>query len=549
MKNLTLLIFLTGFAYAQNRQSTVDVPEDAASSAPIRKADEVKATSSEVLIPALKGLAIAPTADNAISLQSKQVSGINVVDMSESEVAALKDLLVRHIGKPVSLDSLQAMARKVETAMDPNPQRVVLATFPPQEITSGIIAMRVGVPVLTEIGITGTPRFGGKFMAETMQSSLHQPLSRQDLRNNLATLNRNPFRKTTALWQEHVTHPDEARLLLRVQEKRPWNVFSGIDNYASQALGNERIFVGGKFGNVGKRDHRLNWLLLSSHDAEALRADSVGYDIPLPENRTLQFSLGYTESSTQQMTSLIENNGRFLRMSGMLEMPLPDWRTIEHQWRTGFSWRANSYERGADTVDLEIFTWENHWLTSISDRWGKTEIDAELVWNPGSGMFSSDDEIYQSLGGDDADYWIASVHAKRMVPLKKWGALTLRAEVQWANQSLLASDQFSAAGQSMLRGFDEGQLFFDNAIFLSAEWRLRQQKVGKSCTWQPYGFIDAAWLRNHSESADALQSIGAGARLNWDSDYAARVECALPLSGPSEADQVAEWHFAIYRFW
>jgi hemolysin activation/secretion protein len=494
-------------------------------------------------------LAIAPTADQALSLQSKQAQGVNCAGMSQSEVAALHNLLAPYIGQPISLDTLQAMARKVEKAMDPNPQRVVLATFPPQEITSGIIAMRVGVPVLTEIGITGRAYFGGDFIAETMQSSLQQPLSRQDLRDSLATLNRNPFRKASALWQEHETHPDEARLLLRVQEKRPWNFFSGIDNYASEALGNERIFVGGKFGNVGKRDHRLNWLLLSSLDADALRAGSVGYEIPLPENRTLQFSLGYTESSTQEMTSLIENNGRFLRMSGMLEMPLPDWGMIEHQWRTGFSWRANKYERGADTVDLGIFTWENHWLTSINDRWGKTEIDAELVWNPGSGFFSSDDEVYQSLGGHDADYWIASLHAKRMVPLEKWGTLALRAEVQWANQGLLASDQFSAAGQSKLRGFDEGQLFFDSAIFVSAEWRLRQQKVGKTGTWQPYGFIDAAWLRNHSESADALQSLGAGARLNWDSDYAARVECALPLNGPSDADQGAEWHFAIYRFW
>ena len=96
MKNLTLLIFLTGFAYAQNRQSTVDVPEDAAYSLPIHKADEVKATSSEVLIPSLKGLAIAPTAGNAISLQSKKISGINGVDMNESEVATLKNLLASY---------------------------------------------------------------------------------------------------------------------------------------------------------------------------------------------------------------------------------------------------------------------------------------------------------------------------------------------------------------------------------------------------------------------------------------------------------------------
>lgn len=546
---LSLFLLLTGFAFAQNLPSTVDLPQEAPPPSSIRKANEVKATSSEILIPTLKGWAIAPTADQALSLQSKQLHGVNGSGMTASQEAALKKILATSIGQPVSLDFLQAMARKAETALDPNPQRVVLATFPPQEITSGIIAMRIGVPVLTEIGITGTPQFGQKFIVETMKSSLHQALSQQKLRNNLATLNRNPFRKATALWQEHESHPDEARLLLRVQEKRPWNVYAGIDNYASEALGSERIFVGGKFGNVGLRDHRVNWLLLSSLDADALRAGSIGYEIPLPENRTLRFSLGYTESSTQEMTSLIENNGRFWRMSGMLEMPLPDWRTIEHQWSTGFSWRSNQYERGPDTVDLGIFTWENHWLTSINDRWGKTEIDAELVWNPGSAIFSSDDAIYQSLGGDDADYWIASLHAKRSLSLKKWGALALRAEVQWANQGLLASDQVAASGQSMLRGFDEGQLFFDNAIFFSAEWRLRGQKVGKSGTLQPYSFFDAAWLRNQNEPTEAAQSVGAGLRVNWDSDYAARVEWALPLSGPREADQGAEWHFALYRFW
>jgi hypothetical protein len=119
MKNLTLLIFLTGFAYAQNRQSTVDVPEDVRSSALIRKADEVNATSSEVLIPALKGLAIAPTADEALSLQSKQAQGVNCAGMSQSEVAALHNLLAPYIGQSISLDSLQAMARKVEKAKPP----------------------------------------------------------------------------------------------------------------------------------------------------------------------------------------------------------------------------------------------------------------------------------------------------------------------------------------------------------------------------------------------------------------------------------------------
>lgn len=546
----TLSVFFSFFAHAQLRQSQVDMPQmSSGSGQELRRANESTVKSDEMLIPALKSLSIASDAANAAQLVRKDHQGIFCVGFSAQQVERLKNLLQRWMNQPVSLDSLDLMAREAEKTAAPHKESLMTAFYPRQEITEGHIVMVINVPLLTDIAIAGKPLFGADFISHAILSKPGGVADEEMIRKDLYYLNRNPFRRAAALWSPAPGDIPAANLLIHVNEKRPWSIYTGFDNYASDDLGDERFYLGGKFGNAFDLDHRLGWLFLTTADGESLHAASLNYEIPLPGHQILSFSSSISESSTSPDSSLIDNNGEFLSFRGMLETPLPDWKNLRHHWKSGFSLRDNTYSREMDEIGITIFQVENLWEGELHDRHGHTAFSTGLLWNPGEAFVSSNDSVYRELGASDSDSWVALVKADRALSFAKMGDLAITAEAQWTNENLIPSNQFAGGGVQRMRGYDEGEVFFDKALMLSAEWQFRRISISEKMNLRPLLFIDSAWLSDHDGASDYISSTGVGCQYTWQSRGSANLVFAQPLQRFQGADRDPVLYFSFNTFW
>ncbi len=547
--SLAISVWLTS-ARAQLPQTQVADPQPASPrQQELQRQTERQVGSSEVLIPSLHGICIAPTSAAAISLQGKATLGVSAPELSIEEQKQLQEKLQPWLGKAISLDTLDAIARAAERAISKNADSLITASFPPQEITSGHIAIVIGVPLLHDISFAGSPVFGGDFLSRAVLTRPGVSASAESIRKDIDFLNRNPFRKASALWSPAPRDSPAANLIIHVKEKRPWSIYTGLDNHASDALGDERLYLGGKFGNVFDLDHRLGWMLLNSADGNSLHAANLTYEIPLHRHHLLQLSAGYSESESFSPTTLLDNNGRFFNFRAMLETPLPDWQGLRHSWKSGFSVRNNLYVQGATETDITIFQFENLWEGEYHDAHGFTSFTAGLFWNPGDTYLSSDDATYASLGADDAESTVATIKVERTLPFQRSGDLELSAEAQWANENLLSSDQFGAAGAQRLRGYDESSAFYDQALLLSAEWQFRRISLPNRMSLSPHLFFDTAWLADHQGSNEHLSSLGAGFKWTCQTHYAAKLEIAKPLDRAGNADRDPALIFSFNTFW
>ncbi len=537
--------------YSQNAQHSVDLSKNAPTTETIQRRDIVS-DSHEILISSLLGLSIAKQENTALNGQKNASNKILVQDFGDKELAALNQSLLPFLQHPVSLATLDSISQKIEQTLDPSNRQLLTASYPDQEITSGVIAITVGPPVVQRVLVKGNIRYGEKFLSHDILTRPNSNNLAASLRKDLEFLNQNSFRKASVILSPS---PDQSQLtdvVFRIDEKKPWNVFTGFDNYASKDLGDERFYVGGKFGNFFELDHRLSWLLLSSIDNNQLRASNLAYQIPLDRHILLNFSVS---ASTSESTSTgnIDNNGQFYGVKANIQFPLSDIGPMESFLKTGFSWRDNTYtQRGPFLIGethINLFQWETIWDATIHDSAGQTHVKLGLSINPGEEIFSSSDGTYRGLGGKDSSYWITSFEADRSWGFGKLGELFLRAEGQWSNQQLLSSDQFFATGYNQVRGYDESALHYDHAAFLSAEWKMSAMKSPLIQSLQPLAFIDMAYLSDRQGDSTNLSSIGLGMRWNMKNYFTARADLAFPLKEINNQGHSPELHFSINKFW
>jgi hemolysin activation/secretion protein len=113
-------------------------------------------------------------------------------------------------------------------------------------------------------------------------------------------------------------------------------------------------------------------------------------------------------------------------------------------------------------------------------------------------------------------------------------ALGLRAQYAW--KPLFSFEEFSAGNYTVGRGYDPGALLGDKGFGSQAEIRYgsRIPVSAKRPGIEGYAFWDHALVRNRDNTVvvagrEHLNSIGAGARVNWDR-FILDAALAIPLT-------------------
>jgi hemolysin activation/secretion protein len=507
------------------------------------------AGQDQILLPSLKGIAIAPTAEQALKLQGKSARGVNLEGFTDQESAEIQRIAGRVIGRPVSLRSLNRLSRELEVGFRSLGRPFMQVTFPGQEITSGVIAIMICPARAGRISMSGKPSFGREFIANSFRTLPGEEVAADRIIEDMNWINENPLRRGTISYREG-NSPEILDLTLRIRSPKPWRAYAGIDSQLSEGLGNERLFFGYQYGDLFSLDHRITGQYTSALDPSRLQGFSAIYEIPLPIRHLLGITLGYTESESDTAGPL-DQSGKFSRAALSYRVPLPRWREIVQEWRFGMEFSGNDYELSNGTFQgVNMFQIASGWKGRRLDRLGMTRLDASLVYTPGQGILGSTDADYSALGADGAESLIAKFEMERTLKVADLGFLVGRLQGQWADSILLSSDQISAGGVSRVRGFDEAVGYASKGLVGTLEMQFKGLPTPAYGDFQAITFIDGAILsRDVAGDPGQLASVGVGMRWRYEENLSAKLDFGIPIEHPETMDDDPMLYFSVMTNW
>lgn len=560
MKYITILVLLSGivtmpvFGYGADDASRPTPPPGSRPAERVIQDDAatagaVNAGQDQILLPALRGLAIASTSDTALHLQRKSAAGVSLEGFSDKESAEIRKIAGAYIGQPVSLRSLNRLNTRFEVAFRSLGRPFMQVSFPEQEITSGVIAVMICPARAGQISLSGKPSFGGKFIANSFRTLPGEEVSADRIIEDMNWINENPLRRGTISYREGDA-PEILDLTLRIRSPKPWRAYAGIDNQLSDGLGNERMFFGYQYGDLFSLDHRVTGQYTSALDPNKLQGFSGIYEIPLPMRHLIGISVGYTESESNTNGPL-DQSGRFSRVALSYRVPLPRWQEVVQEWRFGMEFSENDYELTNGTFQgVNMFQLASGWKGRRLDRYGMTRLDASLVYTPGQGILGSTDADYTALGADGAESLIAKFEMERTLKLADMGFLVGRLQGQWSDSTLLSSDQVSAGGVSRVRGFDEAVGYASKGLVGTIEWQFKNLPTPRYGDFQALTFIDGATLsRDAAGDPGQLASVGAGLRWRFEERVSAKLDFGIPINHPKNLDGNPILYFSVMTNW
>ncbi|MEY5019927.1 MAG: hypothetical protein RLZ22_1015, partial [Verrucomicrobiota bacterium] len=172
-----LPVSVFGFG-AEDASRPVPLTESPSSERPTREESaEVVADKDQILVPSLLGLAVGRTSESALRLQKNLKRTVATEGFSEADAATISKIAAGAMGQPVSLRSLDSLSTKLETAFRSSGRSFVKVSFPPQEITSGVIAIVICPARAGSILVAGKPSFGMRFSANAFRTVPGKELS------------------------------------------------------------------------------------------------------------------------------------------------------------------------------------------------------------------------------------------------------------------------------------------------------------------------------------------------------------------------------------
>lgn len=123
-------------------------------------------------------------------------------------------------------------------------------------------------------------------------------------------------------------------------------------------------------------------------------------------------------------------------------------------------------------------------------------------------------------------------------PIRKL-TFSLQPRAQYSPDKLLSYEEFSGGNYTIGRGYDPGAVIGDSGVGVRGEVRVGSliPKVAGGNAFQPYAFVDAAWVWNHDSTFDGLDpqkvvSVGGGLRAAIHDAIRLDAGVAVPLHDP-----------------
>ncbi|WP_161958060.1 ShlB/FhaC/HecB family hemolysin secretion/activation protein [Azospirillum palustre] len=492
----------------------------------------------QVLVARLRGLVFVGRAD-AVMPDGVDTPGIHVIPGSVTDSEDFRTLMAPYLGRPLTLDLLNEVARKTVLYFRNHDRPLVDVVVPEQNISSGVIQLVSMEFVAGSISAEGAEWFDDGQLLAAIRTKPGESISGQGLLDDINWLNENPFRHTDLVYQRGRS-PGETDIVLRTRDRLPLRVYGGFENTGSKTTSENRAVTGFNWGNAFWLGHLLSYQYTASPDgflhpgSKRYTAHAVTYQIPLPWRDSLTI-MGSTSRSLPKLGDQFRQVGESTQISARYSSPLPTLEAVSQKLELGVDFKRtnNNLEFGGTSVSsgfTDIFQGVLGYSAARADSFGSTALALNAYFSPGglshgntsTAFRPSDTHTGRSFA--DARYAYLRASVERGVDLPEGFTWLTRIQGQWASTNLLSSEQLGAGGADSIRGYGEQEVTADQGVIVTHEIRTPDIEVARRLglgdvddRLQLLGFWDAGRLVarrpvDGAKSAWTLSSLGIGMR-------------------------------------
>ncbi|MCW6037771.1 ShlB/FhaC/HecB family hemolysin secretion/activation protein [Spirulina subsalsa FACHB-351] len=440
------------------------------------------------------------------------------------------------------------------------------AILPTQPLAGGDITILIVEGTLDEVVITGLKRMNPHYVRSRLNLGIGTPFNANALEDQLRLLTIDPNFKSIDVNLQTGEELGTSRLLLDIEEVKPFSGLVFTDNYSPESVGAERMGLSLGYRNLTGFGDLLR-LGYTGTFTGGYQAGDFSYSLPVnPMNGTvdLRVVLDQNRITTPAFRELgIRGNSQLYDLS--FRQPLVRSAGEELALSLGFRRKtgqtflfdnvATPFGVGAQ-ADGRTRTSVIYFGQDYTKRDGRGAWSLRSQFNLGTGLFGT---TGNSSPTPDARFFSWLGQGARVQRLGRDHLLIVQGDVQLSPSNLLASEVFSMGGGQTLRGYRQGARSGDNGWRLSVEGRItlwRDEEEESLLQFAP--FVDGGMVWNNPSNPSQIQSnaflAGLGAGLIWIpvKNLTIRLDGTLPLINIRDRQTNAQddgLYFSVnYRF-
>lgn len=443
---------------------------------------------------------------------------------------SLERALSEYLGRPLSRKLIGEIQTTVVKHYRAAGLPFVSVTPPPQDVTDGVLRLRVIEFRLGRKTVSGAKLSTPAHVAAQVRAEPGDRLRGPQLEQDLTWLNHSPFRQATTIFSpgSSVGFTD---MRLDVADTKRWQVFGGYSNSGSRATGLDRYFLGAQVGDLLLRDSLLSYELTASDDYLAGRngryaeagaphyaSHSLVFGAPLAPRQDVTIVANYVQ--TYSPVQAFDSRVRTEEISATYRTALSNFlRPLPGDLSLGVEARGQQKDTffGAVQVVHSVIDvgqvavgWSNSWTGLVSHQ----SFSATVHVSPGNlGARNRDLDFSNFTGGAPAPNYVAGRVSKAgyaygdvdyALDLRLGGGMRYVTAIhaQIASEALLDTEQIALGGEGGVRAFNLDDGAFDEGVIWRNELRLRSRNLfGRlnqrlADTVSSYVFADAALARD-----------------------------------------------------
>lgn len=493
------------------------------------------------------------------SVSAGAAPGVTIADVEDAPVAALRAALSRFIGQPLTLGLISDIQNVVTDVWRDSGYPFVSVTIPPQEITTGILRLRVIEFRAGDITVAGADGAHADRIRRSVRAEKGERLNAREMTEDLNWLNRVGQRRVSAVFSPGLGI-GISNLQLDVTRGRNPGFYAGWTNNGSRATGLHRIFVGTSFWVPSLNDLTFTYQLTGSLDlwANPARIIPVKGNYPRYVSHSARLVLPTWPRQALEITpnfvATRETTGAFIAIENTtFEIPVI-YRTavsnvvpglfagdlyggveFKKLYRTTF---FTGIEVGAG--EAGVFQIALGWAHGIEDRLGRTDFDVSIRGNPGGvvgGNTSANWTTFSNGRVTDVTYVYARADIARSTRLPHNFSWQSRLFGVISGQPLPDTERLGLGGLEATRGYGVDDATVDTGLVFRNELRfpsfslLGSSGLGVEDRLSAFLFGDVGYGVNLATGAPTtIGSVGAGFDYSIGGHLNATVAAGYALS-------------------
>ncbi|KRR03808.1 hypothetical protein CQ10_17800 [Bradyrhizobium valentinum] len=465
---------------------------------------------------------------NASAKPISAAKGVNVDQVSGVDATALREQLTPFLDRPLSRKLIAEVQAAVAAAYREAGRPFVSVTLPPQEVSSGVLQLRVIAFKVADIKVTGAAP--ESYPQNRIRLVPGQEIDARKLETDLDWANRNPFRQVEAVFGPGkdlgMTDVD-----IKVTDRKPWQVYAGYANSGTLLTDRHRYYVGAS--GAASADVVASYQLTGSgnfwvDDGLFHRPDDAKYVsqagrllTPLGLRTSLEV-VGDHVLTNERPNNLFRIKTQTSQASAIVRTALSDLVPpvagdllggveLKHQLRKTIFDGTPVAEGSADVAQL-VMGWNGRW----SDNLGTNNLDVRFKSNPGGILSGNNSGAWSAFTNGrvtDAQTNLVTAEFGRVTSLPK--GLSLKSEVSMlaSSKPLPDTERITLGGMHGVRGYVTEDGVVDQALILRNSLYVAMPSLPSwmSGTLAPFLLADVGWGRDLFFRRDStLSSVGAG---------------------------------------